>query len=207
MEPATSSSSRIGERWPLLQPAPVGPIGRFDVRREEDDVVVFGAVDATVERSAADGSAQQLSLDLDVVDASDITTAIALRESIGASMWLERDAALATIDWNYTPLPTADGASQRLARQLLDSLYVFSGPLPVDELGVGAWWRVEVRTVDGVREAFRFDLRRFDGERYVIEVTASTGTVVLEGRVGEALPDRQELTLGDVTTTVIIRSP
>ncbi len=205
-------------RRALIEPAPVGALQQIEVRIEQPGSWVSAIVDVLVERSSADGSSDTLMITGLEFSASDQALAEGLQSNQGASLRSTRGPNRVVEE--YGPVLNGDGlaieetsSSRELfwLGQLLRAPVVFAGPTPADPVGLGAVWEVTFQDEANTRTTELNTLSRLDLDRYVIEVRPAEeavdsgtrpGSILLEGQIGQILPDRQEIVIGDLKITV-----
>ncbi len=214
------------ERQGLIPPVPVGTTRGVDVRIEAGETFVSVLLEVVVDRSMADGSSDELRIRALEFSASDPAMARALAEHVGTTVvavrgpnrvveryeGLDFDEALKA-EGELDFVGSTGQAKQQAAfwvRQLLQAPVSFGGPIPRDQLGLGAIWDVTFQDPDGRTTRARNTLVRLDSDRYIIEASsiesAYTTSFVLEGQVTSPIPDRQEIEVGGVVITVIANS-
>ncbi len=218
-------------RRTLVEPSPVGSGRRVEVTIEEAGSSVSAVLEVVVERSFADGSSDTLRMTAVELSASDPLMAEALAGNVGISVVALRgpNRVVKTYEYVDRQAPSERAGDREVADnetgngetdtqtwfwldQLLKSPVAFAGPIPHEALGEGSSWDVTFarsgRPADQGETKDRYLLSRLDSNRYVIEVSSLTLgrdiSVVLEGTVGEPLPDRQEIVIGEPGTGQVV---
>ncbi len=205
-------------RRALLEPAPVGSMQQLEVRIEQPGSWVSAIVEVLVERSSADGSSDTLIITGLEFSASDQALADSLKSNLGASLRMTRGPNRVVEEYGSTL--NRDGSAIEVVSisnesfwlgQLLRAPVTFAGPIPAGPVGQGAVWEVTFQDDADSRTTELNTLTRLNLDRYVIEVrpveqTIDSGSrpqsILLEGQVGQVLPDRQEIVIADLTITV-----
>ena len=205
-------------RRALIEPAPVGALQQIEVRIEQPGSWVSAVLDVLVERSSADGSSDTLMITGLEFSASDQALAEGLQSNQGASLRTTRGPNRVVEE--YGPILNGDGLAIEAISvsresfwlsQLLRAPITFAGTVPADPVGRGAVWEVTFQSAADYQTTELNTLTRLDLDRYVIEVrpvedAIDSGdrprSILLEGQVGQILPDRQEIVIGDLTITV-----
>ncbi len=214
-------TNRGATPWrPIVQPAPVGSVTHYRVDRTEGgnsnrsgagSVELSALVSVEVIRSAADGSNQRLVITLIDTDASDPDLTAGLATAVGASLQVERDAALGVTDVHFVEPDGIGQTASRYGRQLLEAPILVSGPLSPLEVGPGATWESALTGPGAGLVLLEHSLDAFVDNSFELAVElggerASAGTAMLVGRVGQVLPDEQTITLDGGVTISIVRT-
>ncbi len=198
-------------RRTLLASAPVGAGRTLDVALSGPDGAIRATLGLQIISSMADGSAQTAQLTIEAIEADDTTMDFALQPMAGSLLEVERDQAGAVTDQRLEvageATVTPSGAVAFWAERALEAPISLAGPFPTSPVGEGATWNVTTRDAQGVERARTARLVGLDGDRYVVEIEGPDDEVtVVEGRVGQPLPERQQRDVDGYTTMVLVRS-
>ncbi len=205
-------------RRSLIEPSPVGSLQQFEVRIEQPESWVSAIVEVLTERSSANGSTDTLIITGLEFSASDTAMTQELQSNRGVSIRVTRGPNRAVEEFGSLMNQggsaieaTSSSRESFWLSQLLRAPVVFAGPTPADPIGLGAVWEVTFQDDSDSRTTDLNTLTRLDLDRYVIEVRPAEeavdsgirpGSILLEGQIGQILPDRQEIVIGDLRITV-----